>query len=453
MIGEVYERGTGFKGVAAYLERGHRDDPKPDRVDWLDTRNLPTRDPQVAARIMAATARDSERTKLPVLHFSVSFDRDDPVTPDVLRRVADRTLRDMGLDEYQVIIISHRDRPHAHLHFLVNAVHPERHTAWPDAFSKRRLEASMREQEADLSGFRVVPGKLAPVPERARHRVERPPAPPLVRGDAAFLEWVKERAAPILTGARSWAELDSALAEHGLSIRRKGRGMIVTDGVREVKASEVDAAGSRHRLERRLGSLADHRERRPASQPAARLADRAPAVPPAQQPRRPRSHLEAGRDFWREVRALYADPRAARRAFLDAAERRGPHRAADTLRTRPQHFGALRSGADPDAAARTAQAGNEYARHRDRRLRPALQQAAQHLREAAQAPPREQFTHMREAAAVLAQIGREVEAGQLARRLAPMLPRSAERLSRQAIRMGLDLVRGVDPDRDRGLSI
>lgn len=31
MIGEVYERGTGFKGVAAYLERGHRDDPKPHR--------------------------------------------------------------------------------------------------------------------------------------------------------------------------------------------------------------------------------------------------------------------------------------------------------------------------------------------------------------------------------------------------------------------------------------
>ena len=154
--------------------------------------------------------------------------------------------------------------------------------------------------------------------------------------------------------------------------------------------------------------------------------------------------------------ALYADPAAARRAFLDAADQRAPERAAATLRQQPERFGALRPGADPAHAARASLAGYEYARHRAARLRPALLQAAELLRDAARAGPHG-TGDLREAAAVLAsaQIGRRITADQLARRLAPMLPRNAAGLARQAIRLGLDLAREQEHESERrpGLSL
>ena len=495
MIGKAYRLGTGFKGLAAYLERGRRDRPQPGRVDWIESRNLPTRDPQAAARIMAATARDSERVRKPVYHFSVSFDPCDPVDRATMRRIADRTLSDLGLQEHQVLIVAHRDRQHPHMHFIVNTVHPERRRAWSNSWDYRRIETSLRAQEADF-GLRVVPGRHAPVPERARRRVERGPAP--VRGDAAFVARVRAEVGPHLARARTWDELERPLAERGLALRIKGRGMVITDGAREVKASEIDPAASRFRLERRLGRFSDHRARDAAERtPERGTAHRPPppqvrartdarrAEPPRRTPRirqeaphtqaappaglptpappappirrtRPRTYREAAHDFARETRALYADPRAARRAFLDAAARGGADRAAAALRQRPERFGALRPGADSARAAHAALIGFDYVRHRAARLRPVLQHAARLLRDAARADPRNRYSDLREAAAVLnsAQIGRAVTPDQLARRLAPMLPRSAAGLAQQALRIAHELVREQEREhgRERGLS-
>jgi hypothetical protein len=254
VIGKAYRLGTGFRGLAAYLERGPREELQPERVDWIESRNLPTRDPEAAARLMAATARDSERCRKPVYHLSISFDPGDPVDRQTMRRVADRTLRDLGLEDHQALMVAHRDRQHPHVHIVVNRVHPERRTAWSNSWDYRRIEQSLRAQEAAL-GLRVVPGKHAPVPEQARERIRQ--APERVRGDGSFMERVRAEAGPHFTGARSWAELERGLAEHGLSLRMKGRGMVVTDGRQEVKASEIDREASRFRLERRLGSFTD----------------------------------------------------------------------------------------------------------------------------------------------------------------------------------------------------
>jgi len=370
MIGKAYKLGTGFKALAAYLEYGRRDGTERDRVEWVESRNLPTEHPQAAARIMGATARDSDSVQPPVYHFSVSFDPDDPLNRDTMRQVADRTLHDLGLQDHQVLIVAHRDRAHAHLHFMVNRIHPEKRTVWPNWNDYARIEKAMREQEAEL-GLRIVPGKHAAVPAHARDRAPRRAAPRLARGDSAFVERVRREAGPHLMAARSWAELERALGEHGLSVRTEGRGMVVTDGVHKVRCSEIDPAASRANLERRLGGpLGEYRARQavagrtlderaarvePAPQPAAPKAPapipapdpRAPAAPAPQRSRRPRTYTEAGRDFARHMRALYAEPAAARRAFLDAADRRGPERAAASLRQQPEHFGALRPGADP----------------------------------------------------------------------------------------------------------
>jgi hypothetical protein len=531
VIGRAYVTGRGFKGLAAYLRDGHLGELRPDRVEWMDTRNLPTRDPAVAARIMAATARLSTRTQNPVYHFSVSLDPGDPVDRDTLRRVADRTLRDLELEGYQVLIVAHRDRAHRHLHFMVNRVHPERGTAWSNSFDWRRIEESMRAQEADL-GLRIVPGRLAPVPEQARTEQHRAPVR-AIRGDAAFLERVRRDGQAVLEHGRTWGEVERVLGEHGLSVRVKNGGMVVTDGVREVKASEVGTFISRRRLESRLGPLGDYRARQavaaraleeraarverveaapelkraplpepkrapapapspaqapppappqpepapqrqaeaqpapepeqppqpkqapPAEQlalpletrreappapqtpqqielllplePEARRSAPAPALvpapnrkrapeppedvplppvpaPPPPMPQRPGpavpppppparapvrgqagTYGETVRDYYHATRELFADPDAARRAFLRAAEWRDPESAARTLRDRPEHFGALRPGATHALAARTAEVGRAYAQGQRKRKRPVLEAIAAPLRQAAAA--------------------------------------------------------------------
>ena len=57
--------GTSFKGVFQYLNHDKREEGKTvstssDRVDWVATRNIVTDDPELASRIMAATARQQD---------------------------------------------------------------------------------------------------------------------------------------------------------------------------------------------------------------------------------------------------------------------------------------------------------------------------------------------------------------------------------------------------------
>ncbi|HEX6371135.1 MAG TPA: relaxase/mobilization nuclease domain-containing protein [Longimicrobium sp.] len=273
MIGRAHALGRSFRKLVSYLKTGKDGrQQQRDRVDWVEFRNLPTRNPDTAACMMAATAGESvSGTRDPVYHFSVSCDPGDPVDSVSLQRVADRLIRDLELEEYQVLIFAHKDRAHPHLHFVVNRVHPERHTLWRTWKDYPRIERSLRAQEQEL-GLRIVPGwnsvvvrsedgglRVPPEYETGFQRVYPRSGPG--RGSADFLREVTARAAPVLEQSRSWAELERGLAEHGLALRAKGGGFTLTDGTRQVKASDVGRGCSRFHLEKRLGSYPDYKAR------------------------------------------------------------------------------------------------------------------------------------------------------------------------------------------------
>jgi hypothetical protein len=391
MIGNVNALGKGFKGVSSYLESG-KDGQQLDRVDWIETRNLPTRDPQSAARIMAATARDSTKTERAVYHFSISFDPGDWVDREAMRRVADRTLRDLGLQDHQALIVAHRDTAHPHVHVVVNRVNPETGRAWSNFRDYPRIEKSLRAQEVEM-GLRVVPGKHARVPERDGAALARGPAPRVARGDAAFLRDVQERAAPVLRRARSWAEVERGLAEQGLAVRVNGRGMSVTDGRQQVKASEVDRAFSRKHLEERFGPWHNHRARvavaelptpardtprpTPAPTPAARAHPEPAPIPP-----RKAEHLAARRSYAAALERLYEQPGEARRALHAAVLRDGREKAVRTLRERPEAFGRVRAAPAPvpERAAEAAREAFRWTGRAEASGRIGAQQAASYLR-------------------------------------------------------------------------
>ena len=148
MIG-VSSSSRSFKSLGHYLVVGRGGD-EPNRVAWSTARNLPTNDPQLAAKIMRATAAQNVRVDQPVYHLALSFDPRDIVDRQQMERVADRVLTELGLRDYQSLIVAHRDRQHSHLHILINRVHPVSHKAWDRWQDYSIVQRVLRDEERAL---------------------------------------------------------------------------------------------------------------------------------------------------------------------------------------------------------------------------------------------------------------------------------------------------------------
>jgi len=331
---------------------------------------------------MQATARQSVLVQAPVYHLTVSFAHQDHVTPEQMQSVVDRVLRDLALSEHQALMVAHKDREHAHVHVMVNRVHPDSGVAWERWQDRPTIERALREEE-QARGLRSVPGRLHQVegsklPERAalspgeRRQAER-------TGDPAFAARVQSML-PDLRSARSWEELSSRLADHGLRVEGKGQGLVFTDGEHEVKASRVGRDLSLRRLEERFDTPYPNREQlrgAPVSAQAelgpeaATLArnvreyERVATLGRAQY----RAELEvlelhsdrdrlanavrainrANDDFNRALRLVYLEPDGARQRIRESVIAGESAQLAASLREEPQRFGTLRTEAERHA--------------------------------------------------------------------------------------------------------
>ena len=261
MIGNITQ-GSGFSGLLQYLYTGDKEKPNPARVAWTDFQHLmPSDDPERLAGILRSTAKlyPNEPGK-PVIHISVSWAPEERPTEEQMRQVAGQVLERMELGNHQAVIVAHRDADHPHLHIAANQVSEDGTKLWDAWKSKSRLEAVMRELERE-HGFHAVPGRLAPVPGR-----ERPGRALLTRSEhlealrkgstasPAEQRRVREQIRRQFRQSHSWAELEDSLATMGgLRLERRGRGLVVTDGERKIKASRIDRQGSKGKLEERFG--------------------------------------------------------------------------------------------------------------------------------------------------------------------------------------------------------
>jgi len=140
MVPKLHKKGRSFRGAAAYLLHDKGGTDSSDRVAWVETRNLASDDPDVAWRVMAATAMDQERLKAEagvrstgrkssdhVLHLTLSWhpDEADGLSRDEMRRAAFGAVRALGAEDRQAMLICHSDEEHPHLHVLLNRVSPE----------------------------------------------------------------------------------------------------------------------------------------------------------------------------------------------------------------------------------------------------------------------------------------------------------------------------------------
>lgn len=260
MIGAIPPTGNGFRGLVSYLMHGKQDGSQPDRVDWAETGNLAVDDPELAVVVMRATARQSVKCQKPVQHLVVSWHEDEKPSPDQMRAVAYDLLSSLGLEEHQRLLVSHKDKAHKHLHMVVNRVHPETHKAWDRWQSKIRVEKAMAEL-AQKHGFMVVPGRHNQVKDfehiatrattneqQAAKRQALPEPPPHLT--KAQIADKRVRLIETIAKAKSWTELARALEADGMTLERKGQGLVIVGDEGYLKLSEL-------KKDIRLGGLED----------------------------------------------------------------------------------------------------------------------------------------------------------------------------------------------------
>jgi len=161
MIVKISGSGKSFKGLSTYLTH----DPNAntdERVAWTHTLNLANDHVPSAVDEMVWTARNAEllkqeagiraggrTTENPVKHGSLNWAPDDNPSPEHMIATSKSFLRHMGWNEHQAILIAHDDKSYKHVHFMLNAVHPETGLRLDDGFEQRRAQVWALEYERE----------------------------------------------------------------------------------------------------------------------------------------------------------------------------------------------------------------------------------------------------------------------------------------------------------------
>lgn len=269
-----------FRASALYLA-GLVKGLSSDRVEFVERRNLHTDDPRAAAAVMDATAAQSKRCKQPAYHFIITFDPKDAaagkVTQEVKRKVAQQVIERMGLTEHQLMVYSHKDTDHPHMHFLVNRIHPAKHIAFDRHQDGRRLTGIVhdlarehglnilrnREYERQLGRDMDEQG-LQPT-DADYWQARRDGRPVRSRFGEEGVSHLRDVLYADFRGAENWDDLSRRLATKGITMERKGQGLVLTDGEREAKLSDMGKGVRFRTLEERFGEgFDDYMTRRAA---------------------------------------------------------------------------------------------------------------------------------------------------------------------------------------------
>ncbi len=196
MVPAITACGRSFRGAALYYAHDKRRDGEAvrlttGRVAWVETVNLPTGDPERAWRIMAHTAlaqghlkatagtkATGRKLKNPVFAYSLAWHPGERPTKAQMMDAARESLKTQGLEEHQAIILCHTDEPQAHVHIIVNRVHPATGKAatlsnsklklsqWAEGYERERgkvLCPAARQEQRQTAARRV----RAPSPDAA----------------------------------------------------------------------------------------------------------------------------------------------------------------------------------------------------------------------------------------------------------------------------------------------
>lgn len=177
MIVKIFSAGKSFKGLGKYLTHDAGADTA-ERVAWTHTLNCANDHAPSAIHEMYNTYLDAGLLKEeagirkggrplenPVKHFSLNWHPDESPTQEQMIAAVEGYLGHMGWQEHQAMLAAHSDKDHAHVHVMLNAVHPEAGRKLDDGLERRRSSDWAREYERE-QGRIYCTQRLDPVEER-----------------------------------------------------------------------------------------------------------------------------------------------------------------------------------------------------------------------------------------------------------------------------------------------
>ena len=199
MVPNISGNGRSFRGAGAYHLHDKPDaaNARPrtsDRVAFTAARNLANADPHAALDEMWRTAEDARHLKeraglapsgrkndAPVKTVSLAWAPGQAPTREEMCRAADSFLKAMGWGEHQTLYIAHNDTRHAHLHLIINRVHPDTGRTLNDWQERKRAQKW-------ALGYETEQGVILCPARAARHdRAAKPPATGLPYRQAKLL--------------------------------------------------------------------------------------------------------------------------------------------------------------------------------------------------------------------------------------------------------------------------
>ncbi|MGF9762958.1 relaxase/mobilization nuclease domain-containing protein [Microvirga sp. 0TCS3.31] len=222
-----------FAACQAYIEGEERD--RPSHVIFRGVVSLET-----AALEMDAQA-DLSRAADPVVHWIISYARDEPATNEMIEADVRKMLASIKLGGHQYMAMVHDDTDNRHAHVVVNRVGPDGRASqmsWckfhsercmaeiaqgrgvaivPGKHNRAMVEAQRaRQEEGRPSGDARSPDIRSRLSERDRVRLE-------IRGGLPWYEVARPAIVAAANVAKSWQHFAAELARHGIVIKHMVR--------------------------------------------------------------------------------------------------------------------------------------------------------------------------------------------------------------------------------------
>ena len=160
MVPNLAKRGTSFVGAAKYYLHDKRQDGETvrtttERVEWTHTRGVMTDNAYGAINIMRATAESQDDLKRQagvkltgnkstgaVLAYSLSWSPEEygKIDKTEMLKAVDTSLKALGAQDHQAVIVAHNDEPHPHVHVILNLVNQHNGKNLVQSYTKKKLD-------------------------------------------------------------------------------------------------------------------------------------------------------------------------------------------------------------------------------------------------------------------------------------------------------------------------
>jgi hypothetical protein len=274
--------------LVAYMLSQKLADPSTERLFHIGARGFVS-DTIDGQRVeMIAVAQEARRSPNPVDHWLLSWREDDLPTAEQVDAVVALFVEHLGVANQPCIYACHGDTRNRHVHLALNRYDSDarRMIEINDGFTLEAAHQAVAlivdrfgwQPEKDAryevaSGLPVLTASALARIDEGRVSIRLPAAAFENRtGYRSAQRIAQEEALPRINAAQSWAELHASLATVGITYELTGtNGVTIGVGKDRVKASTVDRAITRTRLEERLRE--DFQPRDPAIALVARPVD------------------------------------------------------------------------------------------------------------------------------------------------------------------------------------